>query len=151
MQEFKVPQSQTPVRVRLTDGQEVDGNFYYPTSAPSGGPGRLIDRLNDPDEHFVPLSHEGEAGWLLNKSCVQLLEIVGEPGSYGNEGDRQIAVSLQLADGTPLKGQVAYSMPSDRGRLLDFLNAAPMFIALASDSKVWLINRDMIATIQGDE
>ena len=44
----------------------------------------------------------------------------------------------------PSQVELPFSMPADRGRLLDYLNAAPPFLRLEKGGRRWLVNRDAI-------
>ena len=72
MEIFRTPQRMVPVRVLLEDGQKLEGGFYVPATGPDGNPGRLLDRLNDASEEFLPLAGRYET--LLNKACIVTVE-----------------------------------------------------------------------------
>ena len=56
METYRVPQRKIPVRVALADGVTLDGALFAPAAGPDGAPGRLIDRLNEEQEHFLALA-----------------------------------------------------------------------------------------------
>ena len=61
------------VRVTLENGRTVEGGLYVPAIGPDGQPGRLLDRLNDEAEQFLPLAGRHET--LLNKSAIVSVQL----------------------------------------------------------------------------
>ena len=149
MKMFRVPQREVPVIVELRDGSERRGHLYASASGPGGRPGRLIDRLNDDEERFLPLT-DGGRGWLLNKDWIvrvavdvdhRALELESEAGAH------RVEVRFEMASGSAIEGTVFYTMPPDKQRLLDYLNSEGRFIPLRHDGGAWLINRDHITQV----
>ena len=150
MEKFRVPRREVEVSVLLADGQELEGVFYAPEAGPDGGPGRLLDRLNDPTEDFVPLSHQGE-NFLVNKMRVVWVQLGVGQTRYeraDSEGAQEAKVRLGFGHERTLDGRLAYIMPPERSRLLDYLNAAEGFIPLLGEERATLINRKFVSMVQ---
>ena len=151
MKAFQVPQQEIQVRVTLRAGGEVDGGFFFfAACGPGGAPGRLVDRLNDPAETFLPLS-DGAGGKLLHKDQILTVRVRGDSAGIeppDSKGDIRTRVRLTLSDGTAVEGQLTFTMPPGRGRVLDFLNAAPRFIALSDEASLTWIHRDAIVSVE---
>ncbi|MFQ5756220.1 MAG: hypothetical protein ACE5H7_09005 [Acidiferrobacterales bacterium] len=149
MEIFRTPQRMVPVRVLLADGQKLEGGFYAPATGLDGNPGRLLDRLNDASEEFLPLAGRYET--LLNKSWIVTVELAsGQQQTEGIESDfaREQKVRIVLAHGDTVEGWVRYLMPEERTRLLDYLNEAPSFIPVIGEQRVTLVHRRFVQSIQ---
>lgn len=146
MKDFQVPQRTVHVQVRLDGGAELEGQLFAPSAGPDGAPGRLGDRLNDPDENFLALRHGPDTS-LVRKAAIVTIRLSGEDVDLeAHEGETACAVPVRLwleGDRT-VEGIVAYSMPPEKARILDFLNAAPPFIAVHGDGELLLVNRDRV-------
>jgi len=151
MELFRVPSREIEARVLMEGGAELDGRFYVPASGSDGSPGRLIDRLNDEAETFLPLA-EARGSYLLNKSRIVIVQPA--PGSEEVEGGADESavnheVQVQLVGGMVLDGRLQYWMPPERRRVLDFFNSAPRFIPLLGDERVILINCSFVIRLRG--
>jgi hypothetical protein len=147
---FQVPQREVEVEVLLEGGEKMAGLLYAPTSGPSGGPGRLSERLNDGDEHFLPLVCAGSA-FLTSKACIMTVLLPrGEEEIESQESDQAIdrAVEMNLKGGLNLTGRLRYTMPPEKRRMLDYLNAAPQFILLLQDERSVLVNCSFVVRIR---
>ena len=137
------------MRVLLDNGRKLEGGFYASGARTDGTPGRLIDRLNDDTEEFLPLAGRYET--LLNRACIISVELAtGEEQAEGieNQVAREQQVEIALIGGTTLSGWIRFLMPEERGRLLDYLNAAPRFIPIIGDNRVTLVHRRFIVSME---
>lgn len=149
MHTLRIPQRMVPVRVLLADSQTVEGGFYVPAIGPDGRPGRLLDRLNDDAEEFVPLAGRYET--LLSKSSIVYVQLAsGQERLEGIEATlaREQQVRLVLSLGNTAEGWLRYLMPEEKARLLDYLNVAPRFIPLIGAQRVTVVNRRFITSVQ---
>ena len=137
------------VRVTLENGRTVEGGLYVPAIGPDGQPGRLLDRLNDATERFLPLAGRHET--LLNKSAIVSVQLAsGHERAEGIEHEvaREQQVRMALRQGEVVDGWIRYLMPEEKARLLDYLNAAPAFIPVIGERRVTLVQRRFILSIQ---
>lgn len=149
MEEFKVPLRGVRGRVLLAGGDEFDGTFYVPSSGPDGGPGQLVDRLNDPDL-YMPWTDDVQSD-LLSKSGIVWVRVGSNESAenHGTSGESCRAhVAFDISGGFHAAGELRYAMPPERSRVLDYFNAAPRFIELRGDSGTLLVNRDHIVRIR---
>ena len=149
MQELRVPQRKVEVRVLLHGGEERSGVLYTALSNPEGRPGRLVDRLDDDAEAFLPFARDGRRE-LLHKSWVVWIRVDGEE-SHDEEATHAERLSITLAGGATVQGDVRYVMPPQRERLLDYLNAAPQFLPVRDAGTTTLVNRDFIVSVEGGQ
>jgi hypothetical protein len=148
MEEFRVPKREVVARIRLADGEEMDCTLYTTSTGPSGEPGRILDRLNDGSEKFVPLA-AGSKRLLLNKRSLVWLRLPAssEPLPDG-PGMLERRVRLALSDGQSLEGRLRYEMPPGRQRLIDFLNGSPPFIAVeVSSEETAILHRQYLSRV----
>lgn len=149
MQELRVPQREVEVRLLLHGGEERSGVLYTCLSNPDGRPGRLVDRLDDEAEAFLPFAHDGRRE-LLHKAWVVWIRVEGEE-SHDEEATHAERVRITLIGGDTVQGDVRYMMPPQRERLLDYLNAAPRFLSVRADGATTLVNRDFIVRVEGGQ
>jgi len=146
MEKFRVPQRKVPARVCMRDGREVRGALYVPAGGPGGGPGSLTSRLAETNERFLPFAG-AEGGSLLSKRWITSVHLRREdaaPELPDPPPQHEVRVRMTLAGGNQIVGTVSYSMPPEKGRLIDFLNAAPRFVLVRRADEIALINRDHI-------
>ena len=152
MKQFQVPTREVPARVLLDDGRLLECGIYAAAAGPSGHAESLLDRLNNADEEFVPVSSDNDS-FLLNKSgvvTVELLEPRREFDLLDLEAGREMPVRLSLTGGLSLLGWFQVSMPPGRSRVMDFLNAAPRFVVLLGEDKLTLIQRNYIVSVRSE-
>lgn len=143
MKIFQVPQREVRVEAILGGGERLEGALYAPTAGPGGGPGRLSERLNDGDEHFLPLVSE-DGAHLICKDWLMVIRMPeGEEELEFEQSDqvRDCRVEMHLEGGSVLTGRLKYLMPLEKRRILDYLNAAPRFITLLENGRAILVNR----------
>jgi hypothetical protein len=150
MEIFRVPQREIEVRITMEDGETLQGVLYVPATGQGGGPGRLGDRLNDENERFIPVALQQQA-LLVNKTRIMLVELPqgeaeGELQEAGSCVERGIEVEMK--GGVRLAGRLKYTMPVERERILDYMNAAPMFIPMLQDGRVVLLNGRYLVSLK---
>jgi hypothetical protein len=152
MEIFRVPKREVQARILLDDGRTVDCTIYTALTSPEGGPQRVVDRLNDPDEEFLPV-HAGEERFLLNRSGIVTVELAGDQETIegaDSEAGKRIPVRLSLTGGIGLLGEFHVVMPPERSRALDYLNAAPRFLPVLGEDRVTLVQRNYIVSVLSD-
>jgi hypothetical protein len=149
MEAFRVPKRETRVRILLEDGRSLEGEIFAPWIGPDGQPGRAADRLNDPDEEFLAM-HATDGRFLLNKAGIVSVQV---PGSHTEVlhadagAGRLVAVRVGLNGGTGLVGRLYVSMPPERSRVLDYLNAAPRFFPVVGEGYVTLVQKSRVVSV----
>ncbi len=150
MEIFRVPQLEIPARVLIDNGQQLEGRFFVPKRGPDGQQGRVLDRLNDPEDQFLPMVVGGDR-LLLNKSgivSVDLADIEHEVAGFADHIGTEAPVRITLAVGTALVGKLFVRMPPQRARVLDFLNAAERFLPLLVGEHVLLVQRSYVLYVR---
>lgn len=153
METFVVPRRKVPARVRLADSTALEGSLYAPVAGSLGRPGRMVDRLNDAAERYLPLAlHDRHV--LVHKSRIVAVELSESDGGIGQSSSayaRELRLRVALLDGSTVQGRTYAEMPPSRARVLDFLNATvPRFIPLLRDDGVVIVNGDYIVAVSED-
>lgn len=152
---FRVPQRQVKVRVKLEGGQDLTGLMYVPVMGETGGPGRLLDRLNENADAFLPLT-VGNKTHLINARRVVLVRVEDkgeeqvEQKIEESQADysRQLQVRMRLATGEVITGILAYLRPKGQERLLDYLNTERRFLPLHVDRLVYVNRLQMVSIFE---
>jgi hypothetical protein len=151
MDDLRVPKRRIPVEVLLPGGTTCKmAMFLSEVAADHTGPERPSDLLNGGDD-FVPAFDEAsKAMTFLNRSTIAAVRLdpaldtdVEEDVSIPTEHE----VELLLQDGTSLRGLVSYLRPSERSRLVDFLNEAPPFFRLIDAAVLVLVNKRHVVRV----
>ena len=152
MEEFAVPKREVRVRVLLQDGRELGGVMYAPASGPDGGPGQLLDQLNQEAKDFLVL-REGQRTHVIREARILTVAVLEDPVEERVEqqiehsaGGRHLLVKLHLTSGAEILGNLSYVQPLERERLQDFLNTRPRFIPLRVHNKLLYVNRLQIVS-----
>ena len=147
--ELRVPKRRAQVEVLLPGGAARQVTVFLAEYAPRhSGPERLSDLLNAHDDFVPAIDVATDAMTFLNRHGIAAARVARE-WELGEEltGAEQHEVEVTLVDGTTLRGTVAYVMPPDKSRLLDYLNDAQPFVRLAETERVALVNKRHIARV----
>jgi hypothetical protein len=150
--EYRIEKGRRPVVLTTVGGDTVAGDvFVQPYARHRSGPEEPADVLNA-DEPFFPLvTGEGET-LLFAKDQVAEVEcsLASEDDDQQRvAGMRSALVEVHLAGGAVRTGFLYLETPTDRPRLLDFLNRLQhRFVALQGADGVRLVNRRLIAHVR---
>jgi hypothetical protein len=150
---FQVPRREAPASILLDDGRVLEGQLYLAVAGHDGRPETVGERLNQTGEEFVPMACGGDR-FLINKSGIIAVTVPDEADAVREDegnGAKKAAVRLSLAGGTSLIGRLHIAMPLERSRVLDYLNAAPRFLALHAQNGVTLVHRRFIVSVRSDD
>lgn len=151
MSDYRIEKIRCPVVVRMHSGETVTGEiFLQPFVRPGGGNERPQDILNG-REPFFPLALADGDTLLLAKD--QVLEVATERGDDGEEAiealSRPMVVEIRLTSGDKRAGAIFLDMPTERPRILDFLNREDeRFLTLHGTERRFLINRREIEHVR---
>lgn len=146
---YRIPRAEISVRLLLDDGRTIEGDLYVPSSGDSNLE-RILARLNDPHEEFVPLA-VGNDRFLLNKTGILSAEIGSPAPGPEAPGARVLVARLSLLGGLAIVGKLRIEMPPERSRVLDYMNAAPRFLPVWGDEKVTVVQRRVIVSIRAED
>ncbi|ANM29083.1 hypothetical protein ABI59_04940 [Acidobacteria bacterium Mor1] len=152
MEILRIPQRVVSVGIMLEDGHTLEGEMYVPEVGPDGLAGRVIDRLNDPNERYIPVAAAGNVS-LVNKFRIASVRVAGhnEVAGLPQEGCQDIEVRLRMKGGKSLNGHFRFLMPYQRSRLVDFMNDTAQFMPLVDDDSVTLVHDTYIVQVWGQD
>ena len=82
---------------------------------------------------------------LVSRAAVVAVWIARD--AAGGAAPLRSPVSVRLADGTLVTGEVCYWMPPERARLTDFLNQSSPFLAVDDGRRMALLRKDRVVEI----
>lgn len=131
----------------MAGGRTIDGFLHLlPVASSHSGPETPGDLLNR-TEQFFPLTDESGDTVFLAKEQTLVVTVaptlsIHDPDRFN--AARNIALSLEMVDGSAFTGTVVSELPPDRTRALDYLNHAAGFFALLSPGEIRYVNRGHI-------
>ena len=154
MEELAVLQREVQVNLHLQDGRDLAGTMFVPAVGPDGGPGHLIDRLNEESEEFVALRENNQRIHLIHETRILTVQIDHDEVEERVETEveeaplsHHLLVKMHLTSGAEIIGQLSYVQPHDHERLQDYLNTQRRFIPLRVQSKLMYVNRQQVVSV----
>lgn len=151
MSDYRIEKIRCPVVVRTHSGETITGEiFLQPFVRPGGENERPQDILNGEDPFFPVALADGDTLLIAKEQVLELSTPRGEDddGDAGALG-RPIVIEVRLVSGDKHAGAIFLDMPSDRPRLLDFLNRDDeRFLTLHGTERRFLINRQAIEHVR---
>lgn len=148
MEDLRVPKRPVAVEVVLPGrGPRRVTLWLAEGAANHPGPERVSDLLNG-SAPFIPAREDSGAMVFLQRSSIAVARVAAaeEPvDSFTIPHEHE--VELTLVDGTRLAGLVTYEAPSERHRLVDFLNHPDPFLRLLERDGVALVGRAHVAQV----
>lgn len=148
--DLRVPVAALPVEVRYTDGRTVVGRIFVPATAlHHEGPTRADEWINDGGRFFPFLPNDSAQSVLVNKEMVLAIQVPAwaaesDPSEQVPAPERVIAVECS---GASFQGVVSIDMPTDHGRVLDYLNCDFAFLHLRVGGRHLLINKRQVSRV----
>jgi len=102
-----------------------------------------LDMLNRPDG-FFPFRARGKESAVLLVAKSRTVTLTVPPVAADSarlSAAKQASLVITLADGSELSGWATIELPEHHSRILDYLNAAEPFFAIANADRVHLVNR----------
>ncbi len=143
-----VPRRRVRATVRLAGRGVLEGDLYAEQVHLDGRPGRVLERLNDASERYLPLAvHDSHL--LLNKRHIVTVEIETREVERPTESSRASLVRIDLTEGSSVEGSMEMPRATGAGsRTLDNLNALPDgFHVVWTTSAACLVNAWYIAVV----
>lgn len=151
--DYRIEKSRLSVVVVTAGGERMAGElFVQPFSRYRAGPEEAPDIMNAAEPFFPFATADGDTV-LIAKDQVREVEIAcadgGENDFESASGARRALIELTLADGSAVTGAVYLQAPTDRPRLLDFLNRFhSRFVTLYAPGGARLVNRNLIERVR---
>ena len=150
MSDYHIEKSRCPVVVTTHSGETITGEmFLQPFARHDGGSERPLDILNA-SEPFFPLAVSDEETVLVAKEQVVEVSVGLDADASDDESFAQpTVIEVRLINGATHSGAIFLQLPSERPRLLDFLNRdTQRFITLHGTERRILINRQVIERVR---
>ena len=150
--ELRVPKQRTAVEVLQPDGcWRRYAVFLAASSGSREGPERVSDLLAAAGEFFPAVEENGGRVTMLSRQAIAAVRVEpwGEAEMAANPSSSlEHAVEVTLVSGLALHGLLCFAAPADHARVVDHLNAAPLFFALQEPAAVALINKRHVARVE---
>ena len=151
MYQYRIEKDRLAITIKLEGRDCIEGFiFVQPSVYRHLGREEPIDLFNAPEPFFPLVCHDGTT-LLVAKGRV----IEAWPVQASDDDDLRLAgthaaeLEITLCDGTVHRGTVPLELPSDRPRLLDFLNSHhERFLALHAADALRLINTNAIKCVR---
>ena len=145
MNGYRIEKIRCRVIVRTHSGETITGEiFLQPFARPGGENERPQDILNNTDPFFPVALADGDT-LLVAKEQVLELSMDRDDDEEPDAIDalaRPMVVEIRLVSGEKHAGAIFLEMPTERPRLLDFLNRdSERFLTLHGTERRFLINR----------
>jgi hypothetical protein len=155
MGELTVPKQRIEVAVQLAGGLERRVSLFLAEGAPGHAGQERIGDLLEVDGEFIPAVDAAAEGMTFLR-CAAILVVAAPSGPALGAADdvtlpTEHEVDVALDDGRVLHGVLSYALPTDRSRLVDYLNQPARFLPLLRDGEVLFVNKNHVTRISALE
>ena len=151
MREFEVPTTPVEAEAHCADGASYRGHVFLPASKSAhAGPMLAEDWMNEADSFFPFKSDTLESPIILNKLEILALTVPAPQQPEVEPGDGPVLEHRQVAlecGAMRLQGKVTLDMPTEKRRVLDFLNRSEPFLSLIDGDSQHLVRRTAITRV----
>jgi hypothetical protein len=151
MDELRVPKRRVRAEAILPGGAARRITLFLAEAAPGhAGPERPSDLLNGGDEFVPALDEEAGTMTFLNRAALAVVRVERALEADGADAltlptEHEVEVLLQC--GGTLRGLVSYVGPTERSRLVDFLNEPIPFFRLLEERAIALVNKRHVSRV----
>ncbi len=147
---LKLPTAAVEVELALADGAIVPAQLFVPERARRGRALALeLAELLDAGSAFVPARDAGGHVVLYAKRALVYVKIALDPeGADDVLYDQRHDVEVVLAHGPTLIGQILYTSPADRLRVIDHLNQPSAFLRLWTAASLYVIGKPHVLRVR---
>lgn len=151
-EELRIEVGREPVRVVTRGGAKFLAEvFVHRVSDLHPGAETLLDRLNHPQERFLPCRVAGREE-LLHLPQIAMIEQDGEAPELQalEELDAlHVNAEVELVTGQILRGELVYLAPSQRSRISDLLNhPTDAFVLMTTGEMCRYVHRGAIVRVR---
>lgn len=154
---YRIPKIPVAVEINLGEGEirwvEV---FVAEHLDRSFRPQHVADLLASP-QPFLParqvgeertaLFHKDVAVWIRIATAAGALPVEESAGGLDELFEHKRAVTVELSTGESIAGDLLYSLPNDRARVIDYLNQESRFFRLFGAEYLYLVNKDRVVQV----
>jgi hypothetical protein len=151
MEDLRVPKRRVPAEAILAGGAVRRLTLFLAEAASHHtGPERPSDLLNGGGDFVPAFDEDAGAMTFLNRAGVAAVRLPGREAVDDAEDltlPTEHAVEVVLHSGTTLRGLVSYLRPTERSRLVDFLNEPEPFFHLLEERSSALVNKHHVVRV----
>jgi hypothetical protein len=148
---YRIPKAKIPVRMLLRNRTLHRLELFVPLQEARKPPGRVIRELLEQPRAFFPGRDLDTDAFLLVQRDAVLWAAVERAQSQALEElelyDRHVWVRVDLEDGSRLEGELFYSAPTARSRVMDHLNGPERFFFLHRPDRLVLVNKAYVVYV----
>ena len=140
-----------PVRMLLRNRNHYHVEIFVPVKLGAPPASGVVKDLLEQDLPFFPArDREAEDFLLVQRDSVVWAEIARDPKDeleHVELYDQHSWVQVELLDGSLLEGGLFYSAPTERARVMDYLNGPERFFFLHREEHVVLVNKSFVVLV----
>jgi hypothetical protein len=151
---YRIPKAKIPVRVLLRNRTLHRLELFVPLQEARKPPERVVRELLEQPRSFFPGRDQDTGAFLLvQRDAVLWAAVERQEGKEGQTlealelYDRHVWVRVDLEDGSRLEGELFYSAPTARARVMDHLNGPERFFFLHRPERLVLVNKAYVVYV----
>ena len=148
---YHIPKAKIPVRVLLRNRTLHRLELFVPLQEARKPPERVVQELLEQPRSFFPGRDQDTGDFLLVQRDAVLWAAVERQEGQELEAlelyDRHVWVRVDLEDGSRLEGELFYSAPTARARVMDHLNGPERFFFLHRPDRLVLVNKAYVVYV----
>lgn len=152
--EFQIPKFEAHAELLLSDSRRLIGKLFLPlTQNNQRGHASVLEWLNEANLFFPFLPKNSQITEILNKSLV--VQIIVDHTIQEDKIEESLEttawvenIEVHCEPYSTLTGKIYFYMPSERARVVDFLNETDQFFSLRIGKKDYFINKRFITSVR---
>ena len=153
MEDLRVPTLRVDCEILYGQGQQMRGWIFLPMSSHANqAPPRAEDWFNEASSFFAFIPENRTRAVLLSKEHVQHVRIAvtSDAGTIWTENPIVRRAYVEC-EGFKIEGDVAFALPENHSRLIDFLNSSGRFVGVWQEDSLHLIRKNSIVKVYEPE
>jgi hypothetical protein len=148
-QGFHVPMRAVTVELALFGRAAERARVFVAAHDEGRATRHAVVALLEQEQPFVPTQADSDrTPQVINKDAILWIAV----DSRAEDADEALldyrhVVRVELVGGTPLAGELLYTLPVDHARLVDFLNGPGRFFRLWTGTRLYLINKGYVERV----
>lgn len=152
---LKVPKRAVAVELALAGREPRPVEVYVAEHQAHAFRRQDVLDLLEHEQAFLPARDVADGAWVMfNKDTVVWMSLpvaaLGEDADDdgGDElFDYRREVRVEVHGGPPLEGELLYSTPAERARVVDYLNQTGRFVRLWTADRLYLVNKAYVLRV----
>ncbi len=148
---YRIPKAKIPVRMLLRNRTLQRLELFVPLRMARDPQGKVVRDLLEQDRPFFPARDQDSDSFLLIQRDAVVWAAVDKVLESEIEHielyDRHVWVRVELQDGSRLEGELFYTAPTARARVMDHLNGPERFFFLHREERLVLVNKAYVICV----